>query len=353
MQNPGKETADNMKIAWRRHATHYAITWAFCSLIGLAQYLFKTGHGLWIPFVYSMLIGTCTITIVELLGYLVAAPEDPHHWPTGLKGVVLTPVPLILGFVGGSKLADLYFGWSSWSDTRVLQTSILISAVAGIAISWFFHMRGKEQALQAQLKATQLQATEAKLKLLEAQLDPHLLFNTLANLRVLIGIDATRAQKMLDHMNAYLRATLTGSRASEHSLSEEYARLRDYLELMQIRMGPRLSFELELPEHLKTLKIPSLLLQPLVENAIKHGLEPHRAGGRVTVRTSQQAGRLTIEVIDTGKGMASVDAAFDGQGFGLGQVRERLLTVYGAQAHIAVNSREGEGTGVTLSWPLH
>ena len=340
-----------MKIDWRRHATHFAITWFFCSLIALAQYFFNTGHGLWIPFVYSMLIGTCTITLVELMGYL--ASDADHHWPTGLKGALLMPVPLALGFIGGSKLADLYFGWSSWDDTRILKTSVLISAVAGLSISYFFHMRSKGQALQAQLKATQLQATEAKLKLLEAQLDPHLLFNTLANLRVLIGIDPPKAQKMLDHMNAYLRATLSGSRASEHALSDEYARLRDYLELMQIRMGSRLSFDLVLPDELRSVSIPSLLLQPLVENAIKHGLEPHKAGGRITVTTSKQNGRLTIEVSDTGKGMASPDLAFEGKGFGLGQVRDRLQTVYGTLASVAVNSREGEGTGVTLSWPLH
>lgn len=341
-----------MKTNWRRTATHIAITWAFCSLIALAQYLFDMQRGLWVPFVYSMLIGTCTVVLFELIGFM-SVHDTTLHWLKGIKGALLAPFPLILGFVAGSKLADTYFGWSSWDNARILKTSVLISAAAGMVIVYFFHSRGKEQALQAQLKATQLQATEAKLKLLEAQLDPHLLFNTLANLRVLIGIDTAKAQKMLDHMNDYLRATLSGSRASEHALSDEYARLRDYLELMHIRMGSRLSFELDLPDDLRTVRVPTLLLQPLVENAIKHGLEPHKAGGRITVRSSKHDGRLTIEVRDTGKGMASPELAFAGDGFGLGQVRERLQTIHGTQAGIVVNTREGEGCGVTLSWPLH
>ncbi len=342
-----------MTIYWRTHAIRFGITWCFCVLIALAQYVFDPSHRFWVGFVYSMLIGTCTVALVEIGGYVLADPAKHDRWPTGWKGATLVVAPLLFGFIAGSKLADLYFGWSSWSDARVLKASATISLIAGVAISYFFRTRGKQQELQAQLKATQLQATEAKLKLLEAQLDPHLLFNTLANLRVLIGIDSARAQTMLDHMIAYLRATLTGSRASEHRLEQEFARLRDYLELMQIRMGARLRFELELPSALKDLSIPSLLLQPLVENAIKHGLEPSKEGGIVKVSAHQESGNIIIDITDTGLGglPAEFDGSAQGQGYGLGQVRERLMTVFGTAAQIKINTSPGKGTQVTLQWP--
>jgi signal transduction histidine kinase len=343
-----------MKIYGRTHAIHFSITWAFCILIALAQYVFNPGHGFWIPFVYSMLIGTCTVGLVELSGYFFNPPAH-EHWPKGLKGLALFCLPLTFGYIVGSRLADLYFGWSSWENTSVLKTSVTISLIAGVAISYFFHARGKQQELQAQLKATQLQATEAKLKLLEAQLDPHLLFNTLANLRVLIGLDAAKAQTMLDHMIAYLRATLSGSRASEHRLEQEFARLRDYLELMQIRMGPRLVFELDLPSVLRDYMIPTLLLQPLVENAIKHGLEPSKDGGKVRVKAQRLGENLIIEVSDTGLGGSPGDFEDinDDQrlGYGLSQVRERLLTMYGPKGVMKITTKLGEGTQVRVQWP--
>jgi signal transduction histidine kinase len=343
-----------MTIHWRTHAVRISVTWAFCTLIALAQYVFNPAHGYWVPFVYSILIGTCTVGLVELGSYVLADPTAHDRWPKGWKGIALMVLPLVFGFIAGSKLADLYFGWSSWSDNRVLKASATISLIAGTAISYFFHTRGKQQELLAQLKATQLQATEAKLKLLEAQLDPHLLFNTLANLRVLIGIDAAKAQTMLDHMIAYLRATLSGSRASEHRLEDEFARLRDYLELMQIRMGARLAFELELPDAIKNLAIPTLLLQPLVENAIKHGLEPSKSGGKVTVRARHEGENIMIEISDTGRGAEAsrFQTSVQDQGYGLSQVRERLHTVYGVRACLETSSKPGTGTQVRLQWPL-
>ena len=115
-----------------------------------------------------------------------------------------------------------------------------------------------------------------------------MLFNTLANLRALIGVDPPAAQHMLDRLNAYLRATLNASRATQHPLSAEFARLADYLELMALRMGPRLQVTLDLPDALADVPVPPLLLQPLVENAIQHGLEPRVQGGALTVRAWRQ-----------------------------------------------------------------
>lgn len=195
----------------------------------------------------------------------------------------------------------------------------------------------------------QRDAAEARLKLLETQLEPHMLFNTLANLRVLISSDPERAVAMLDRLNDYLRATLSGSLASSHTLQAEFDRLRDYLELMVVRMGPRLRYTLDLPAELAGQPVPPLLLQPLVENSIKHGLEPKIEGGSITVSARRQGNQLVLEVVDSGVGLQPEAASR--QGFGLAQVRERLQTAYGPQAAIDLVAIHAGGTRASIIFP--
>jgi LytS/YehU family sensor histidine kinase len=194
------------------------------------------------------------------------------------------------------------------------------------------------------------QATQSRLKMLETQIEPHMLFNTLANLQVLIDTDPGRAQLMLDHLIAYLRATLSASRANMHPLRAEFDRLRDYLELMAIRMDTRLSFDLQLPPALASAAVPTLLLQPLVENAIRHGLEPKVQGGRITVRATREAAGLMLEVADTGVGLTHGTPPHES--FGLAQVRERLRTRFGDGARLTLADARGGGLVVRVHLPL-
>jgi LytS/YehU family sensor histidine kinase len=162
-----------------------------------------------------------------------------------------------------------------------------------------------------------------------------MLFNTLANLRVLIGLDAERAQAMLDHLIAFLRATLNASRLEQHALATEFARVEDYLALMRYRMGPRLQATLHLPPELAQMAVPPLLLQPLVENAIRHGLEPKVGAGRLEVRAEAAEGALRLSVRDSGVGLSNPTAATaGGTSFGLQQVRDRLRTLYDQRARL-------------------
>jgi LytS/YehU family sensor histidine kinase len=176
-----------------------------------------------------------------------------------------------------------------------------------------------------------------------------MMFNTLANLRALIAVDPARAQQMLDHMIAYLRATLDASRATTHSLRTEFDRLHDYLELMAIRMGPRLTYALDLPEDLADLPVPALLLQPLVENSIKHGLEPKVEGGRIEVRARREGASVVIEVRDSGVGANAHGNA--GKGFGLVQIRERLSALHGPGASLDF-STDPQGAHARIALPL-
>ncbi|MFM0163429.1 histidine kinase [Paraburkholderia sediminicola] len=238
-------------------------------------------------------------------------------------------------------------------DTRTVLLSIGVALVPAICINYFLYARGRIAAMELRTQAALRTAAENRLKLLESQLEPHMLFNTLANLRVLIGHDAARAQGMLDHVIAYLRATLEASRTGLHPVASEFERISDYLALMQIRMGSRLNVRLELPADLAELPLPPLLLQPLVENAIKHGLEPKVKGGRVEVTAMRQGASLVLSVRDTGAGLDALPE--HGSRFGLQQVRERLAALYGPAGRLELTPATDEEGGtlaiVTLPYP--
>jgi LytS/YehU family sensor histidine kinase len=178
-----------------------------------------------------------------------------------------------------------------------------------------------------------------------------MLFNTLANLRVLIALDPVKAQAMLDRLISFLRATLNASRVGTHALSAEFEREGDYLALMQVRMGPRLQFSFDLPQELRDTQVPPLLLQPLVENCIAHGLEPRVEGGRIDVRAARDGNSLVLTVHDSGVGLSS-SAATQGTRFGTQQVRERLAALYGTAATFELTPAADRGTRARITLPL-
>jgi LytS/YehU family sensor histidine kinase len=205
---------------------------------------------------------------------------------------------------------------------------------------------------RAEAEAARRAAAETQLKLLESQLEPHMLFNTLANLRVLIASDPARAQAMLDRLIAFLRATLGASRSTLHPLATEFERIADYLALMQVRMGTRLHTQLQLPPELQAAAVPPLLLQPLVENSIKHGLEPKVGGGRIEVSARRDGAMLELAVRDSGVGLDD-GASAAGSSFGLQQVRERLRALYGERASLTLQAAAGGGTLALIRLPLN
>jgi LytS/YehU family sensor histidine kinase len=266
--------------------------------------------------------------------------------------VLLTAVGIACGFHFGSRLADTFLADGVTSSPRDNTISLIITVVASMVASFYFHARGRAASLAAKISAAERDASEAKLKLLETQLEPHMLFNTLANLRALIATDPPRAVAMLDHLNSYLRVTLAGSRSIAHPLSAEFERLGDYLELMSVRMGPRLRYTLDLPGELRDVPVPPLMLQPLVENSSRHGLEPQVEGGEIAVRARRDGERLVIEVCDTGAGVDAEAPPSAGGGFGLAQVRERLAAVYGTRSTMDLSTLAGGGTCAAITFPL-
>ena len=180
-----------------------------------------------------------------------------------------------------------------------------------------------------------------------------MLFNTLANLRALITSDATRALALLDHLNGYLRATLGASRAGTHTVAREFELLRNYLEIMALRLGERLRYRLDLGAGVENLAFPALLLQPLVENSVRHGLEPKAEGGSIEIVATRSDDLLVVEVRDTGAGLGAtrVNPGPPAERFGLSHVRERLRTRYGARGSLQLSSRDGTGTVARVVLP--
>jgi signal transduction histidine kinase len=306
-------------------------------------------HGYAINWVYSQCIGL-TIWALTHQASRWLIPDWATQWR---RIVLIIPVAALIGFLGGTLLGDALTGGDGaqyWTrEPRKAWGFVTLSLVAGAVLTYYFVSRGQLAIERERAEAALRHAAESRLKLLETQLEPHMLFNTLANLHALIGTDPDRAQHMLDRLVSYLRATLSGSRAAQHSLQAEFDLLRDYLELMSVRMGPRLQFSLLLPPELAQLPVPPLLLQPLVENAIQHGLEPQVAGGHITVQARRNGQQLTLEVSDTGAGLTAQSSTPDG--FGLSQVRSRLAATFGEQGALELIAEPAGGTGAIVTFP--
>ena len=319
--------------------------------------------GLSTAWVYSAAIGTLCWFFIDggrllLARWLPGRRNLPvvqrSSWPGPVWMLVCILLGSMLGYTLGTALGDAVTGLSTPGLLKN-RTAVVISIIVAVAATWYFVATEKLHLAQAAADAARRAAAESQLMLLQSQLEPHMLFNTLANLRVLITLDAPRAQTMLDHLIGYLRATLGASRAGLHPLSAEFDRLADYLALMAVRMGPRLKVQLDLPAALRHLPVPPLLLQPLVENSIRHGLEPHAAGGRIEVKAAQHGSRLVLTVRDTGVGLAgdaatapSADADNSSAHYGTRHVTERLATLYGERAHFHL-SRASDAEGGTLA----
>ena len=315
--------------------------------------------------VYSLCISISIWLCVDLGRDLVAkftsmprfgAVSPRGAWPGWIWMLSIVAVGSVLGYAIGNEIAN----WLTHSrnpgpfnaDFRQTISLLVMALVPALAITYFFQSREEIALQQSEVEKARRQATEQQLKLLESQLEPHMLFNTLANLRAMIVLDPPRAQAMLDQLIAFLRASLAGSRSRLHPLADEYQRLRDYLALMEIRMGPRLQASFELPPELRSASVPPLLLQPLVENSIKHGLEPQVAGGRIDITAVREGELLVLRVRDSGIGFDS--RAFGENRYGLAHVRERLATMYGDAASFSIANADdgGQGTVATIRMPL-
>ena len=206
-----------------------------------------------------------------------------------------------------------------------------------------------ETAESEQLKR---QVVEARMAAMQAQVEPHFLFNTLASIDHLIETDPPRASTMQKNLIALLRASMPTMRENHpaaHNLGREMAVIKPYLEILKVRMEDRLQTQINVPDGLLSADFPSMMIQSLVENAIKHGLEPKAEGGTLSVKAEIVHGKLAVTVADTGLGFGK--AATAGTGIGLTNIRERLQLLYGNKAQMTITENSPSGTVVTLAVP--
>ncbi|MFZ4649923.1 MAG: sensor histidine kinase [Rubrivivax sp.] len=214
-------------------------------------------------------------------------------------------------------------------------------------------VKAARAAETAEAESLKRQVVEARMAAMQAQVEPHFLFNTLASIEHLIETDPKRAAQMQRNLIALLRASMPTMREANHGsprhLGRELEVIRPYLEILKVRMEERLSTAIEIPEGLLSAEFPPMMIQTLVENAIKHGLEPKPEGGTLSVRAEIVHGKLAVSVADTGLGFAAAPTA--GTGVGLANIRERLQLLYGGSASLTVAANQPCGTVVTVSVP--
>jgi signal transduction histidine kinase len=349
----------------RRFAIDFALCGVFNLVIALSiTYLLRTDSSLHANLIISFCIGWLAVTFIGGGRLLL---WGLHGKPPKLPFLVLLIISLFAAQQLGNLIASFLLGvpLESLTVSRDAVRSrepigyIVMTFLFGFSITWFFWNRHKLEQLKAEAEAgkaraaaIEKQAMQAQLQMLQAQIEPHMLFNTLANLRGLIGLDPARAQHMLDQLIQYLRATLSSSRSEKTSLAHEFALMQAYLGLMQVRMGSRLSYAFQIPEELHGAAIAPMLLQPLVENAIKHGLEPKIEGGHIDVRAARDGQTLVLTVTDSGLGLDALFPDKDNMHVGVANIRERLQALYGERASCILLPNTPSGVIAQLTLPL-
>jgi signal transduction histidine kinase len=239
---------------------------------------------------------------------------------------------------------------AAWTDWFFVDygTNLENAEALGRAIARRVAERRRSENKAARQSATEKELTVAKLSLLHAQVEPHFLYNTLASAQLLTRSDPPRADEMLGNLITYLRHSLPRTGDAASTLGAELERARAYLDILKIRMGARLQLQIDVPESLRSVLFPAMMLQTLVENAIKHGLEPQPGGGTVWILARSLDAAVAVTVADDGRGFSEEGG---GTGIGLRNVRERLRLAYGAAAGFTIVANFPAGVAATITVP--
>lgn len=332
----------------RRNAiSSFGYTTVFCAVIAVVtQTIWPDPY--WRHLVISLGYGYSSVASSLIISRL---------WPQ-LSNPVVTAMSLFCAMVLGTFNAYLWLSrYDDFSDFTQMKSVAILGFIFSVTCFFYFYTHEQKLLAQKELeKAKRIQSEQEKalvlsqLRQLQSQIEPHFLFNTLANVNALISHDPKTAQHMLEKLTELLRGTLKNSRQAMSTLGNELELIDAYLAIQQIRMGQRLSYQID-SDILQQTPFAPLLLQPLVENAIQHGIEPKVSGGEILVRASQTDNALVIEVEDSGVGFANA-AQSSGHGIGLENTRERLKALYGTDASLTIKQAVSGGVQVVISVPL-
>ena len=338
-------------LGWRRVRV-VLITSLLLSILMLPGWQAPWG----VLFVRLVFVGFVQLLVFGLFARWPARlPRWLARWVLQVVGVaVVVPFALAIAY-SLTTFGDVV----PWPDNKLrMQGYAMISGLGVLLSPWiamsalYRHISGEaqRQALAFDLERSEYErnALDARLRLLQAQVEPHFLFNTLANVRELVESGSPQASTVLGSLIAYLRAAVPRLHEPASTMGQELELVRPYLEVMHMRMPDRLQFTLHADDDALALSCPSMTLLTLVENAVRHGIDPSEEGGRIEVNVRMRDGRCRAQVIDTGVGMQQADA---GQGTGLSNLRERLQLAFGGDAQLRMSSVQPRGVSAEIEFP--
>lgn len=335
-------------VSWRRVGITFVVNTIAVAII---KWMFHADNPFADLLISGQVVGFSIMFAVSVAGNL---PLRRTPRPVAqLAGVVLGSLvgTVLVVLVKGRDLAAILY---EREPLERFSVTVMLGLVFGGLATAFFIFRERDAATRAALHKAEAerqliakQMAEAQLALMQAQIEPHFLFNTLANVRYLVGADPENASRMLEHLIEYLRAALPQLRESTSTLGREVELARAYLSIQQIRMGERLNFDFRVPGELAACAFPPAMAITLVENAIKHGVEACCDCADVIVSAAAELGKLRLTVADTGEGMK----AETGSGVGLINLRTRLHELHGEDARLLIERNEPRGVRATIEIP--
>jgi sensor histidine kinase YesM len=335
----------------KRVLTTVVLTAVFNTIIALFLTHLGFGGGLRINLIFSQSIGLCMCSLILGAHRFVRGPSILGHL---ILLLITMPAGATAGAFIGAQIAGFSFSEILKGSPVSLIQMLFVGILFGTMITYFFFSRERISQTEAQLQEEKIKrltlekrTLETHLKLLQAQIEPHFLFNTLSNILSLVESDPVRGKAMLEDLTRYLRSSLSRTRDRMTTLGQELDLVRAYLDIYKVRMGERLSYTFAVPERLREVPFPPMLVQPLVENAVKHGLERKVEGGEILVRVEEDTACHRLIVADTGCGLLKDSVT----GVGLANVRERLEALYDGKGKLILEDNQPSGLKVTLEIP--
>lgn len=331
----------------------FFFTILICTAIALVLSMINPSTHFFVSFIISQSVGLSTCSLTLLMFWVF----KPRQWRT-LILVIFTAISFgsIIGLNIGFFILQEMFSITLNLPMKHLLRIIIAAIIFSSAVSYFFisktRLRLRNELIeQEKIKrmAVEKESLLANLRMLQAQIEPHFLFNTLSNILSLIDTEPGKGKSMLLDLTKYLRTSLSRTLPEKTTLGQEIEMIKAYLNIQKIRMDERLNFKIDVPGNMRQQSFPPMLLQPLVENAIKHGLEPKVAGGEIMISAAEENSLLRIEIRDTGLGFSD----FNKSGVGIANVRERLALLFGEKGSLKIEENKPRGVRAIIEVPTN
>ncbi|HUN54413.1 MAG TPA: histidine kinase [Smithella sp.] len=323
------------------------------TMIALAVAAIRRDNSFPVSFIISQAFGV-TVSAAVFFSLLIFRPRT---WKSLFS---IAAIDISLGVCGGLLIGifilkhflHIFMDWrmhSLWltfiTSGIIFSSFIFYLLVTKIRLQYRSEMIAREKIKHAAMEKEYL---SANLKMLQAQMEPHFLFNTLSNVLSLIDTQPEKGKSMLLDLTKLLRTTLSRTMPDRTTLAQEISMIEAYLNIQKIRMDSRLHYTIDVPDNIRQYSFPPMLLQPLVENALRHGLEPKEEGGEIIISAEAKDHLLIIKVADTGLGFSDFDKA----GVGIANVRERLALLYGDAGRLLLEENKPHGVCAIMEVPL-